>query len=134
MNNTELIREAEKVLRPLKTNDRLHGDVAAIVLSNNGKIYKGVCVDTPSWGLCAERSALASMISDGEYKFNKVVAVWKDDKTNKLHVLPPCGHCRQFMRDISESNMDSEIILGTDKSAKLMQLLPFHEWPEALES
>ena len=85
VNNKELIQKAKKALnRHTDSNGRLHGDVAAAVLGKNGEIYLGVCVDTPSSGLCAERSALAAMITDGEYGFEKVVAVWQDDKKWKI--------------------------------------------------
>lgn len=134
MTNEDLIHQAEKVLKPYKTIDgRLHGDVGAVVLSKNAKTYTGVCVDTSSWGLCAERSALAAMITDGEYKFDKVVAVWRDDKTGKLHVLPPCGVCREFMRQIDQTNLESEVILGKEETKKLKELIPNHEWPQPLD-
>jgi cytidine deaminase len=134
MDNKSLIKIAESALNKYTDpNGRLHGDVGAAVLGKNGKVYTGVCVDTPSWGLCAERSALAGMITDREYNFQKIVAVWRDEKTSKLHVLPPCGHCRQFMRDISELNMEAEVILGLDKSEPLKNLIPLHEWPKPIE-
>ncbi len=133
MTNDDLIQSAEKVLRPYKSADgRVHGDVGAAVLSKNGDVYNGVCVDTASWGLCAERSALAAMITAGECTFQKIVAVWRDDKTEKIHVLPPCGVCREFMRRIDEDNMEADVILGRDKTVKLKDLIPFHEWPEAV--
>jgi cytidine deaminase len=134
MENDALIAKAESVLRRhVDSHGRLHGDVGAAIQSTNGKIYTGVCIDTASWGLCAERSALAAMITDGEYAFTKIVAVWRDDKTGKLHVLPPCGHCRQFMRDISEANMDAEVVLDRDKTEPLRNLIPHHAWPQPLE-
>ncbi len=133
MDNHSLISVAEAALRRyVDEHGRLHGDVAAAVLGNNGKVYVGIVVDTPSWGICAERSALSAMITDGEYFFQKIVAVWRDDKTTLLHVLPPCGHCRQFMRDIGEKNMDAEVILGLKTSESLRTLLPYHAWPKPL--
>lgn len=133
MNNISLIHAAERVLRSVTdTHSRVHGDVGAAVLSKSGKIYTGVCIDTASWGICAERSALAAMITDGEYVFEKVVAVWRDPATEKLHALPPCGHCRQFMWDIDESNMTAEIILGYEQSELLRNLIPYHKWPQPL--
>lgn len=137
MNSTstkELIQKSKKALnRHTDPNGRLHSDVAAAVLGKNGKIYLGVCVDTPSWGLCAERSALAAMITDGEYRFEKIVAVWQDDKNGKLAILPPCGHCRQFMRDIDENNLESQIVLEEDKCESLKDLIPYHEWPRYMD-
>ncbi len=134
MDNDSLIKTAESVLnRYTDSHGRMHGDVGVVVLGKNGKVYTGVCVDTPSWGLCAERSALAAMVTDREYTFSKIVAVWRDDKTGKLHALPPCGHCRQFMRDISEENMEAEVSLGRNKSEPLKNLIPYSEWPEPSE-
>ena len=78
-------------------------EVAAAVLSTTGDVFTGVAVDTPGCGLCAERSALAAMITAGQYRFAKIVAVWRDDSSGKLHVLPPCGICREFMRAIDDS-------------------------------
>lgn len=132
--NDELIKEAESVLNPhTDTHGRLHGDVGAAVLSTNGNVYTGVCVDTSNGGFCAEQSALAAMITDGTYTFKKIVAVWRDEKTGKLHALPPCGACRQFMREIDEANMDAEVILGREKTEKLRNLIPYPEWPVPLE-
>ena len=134
MDNLELIRSAEKILNKyVDDKGRIHGDVASAVLGRNGKIYLGVCIDTPTWGLCAERAALSAMITDGEYQFSKIVAVWRDNKINKLSVLPPCGHCRQFMRDINESNMESTVILGVNKFVKLKELIPYYEWPKTID-
>jgi cytidine deaminase len=130
----ELIKRAEKVINPHKTADgRLHGDVGAALIGRNGRVYVGTCVDTASWGLCAERSAIAAMITDGEYKIDKIVAVWRDGTTQVLHVVPPCGICREFIRQIDPQNLDTEIVLGSDSSKKLRDLLPFHEWPGPVE-
>lgn len=134
MTNDELIEKAESVLNPHKTKDgRLHGDVGAAVLGKNGKVYTGVCIDTTSTVLCAERNAIASMITEKEYGIDTIVAVWRDDKTGKLHALPPCGVCREFMRQVDESNLESEIILRRNETAKLKNLLPKYEWPDPLD-
>jgi len=102
--NAALIEIAAAVLNPIQVQGRLFADVGAAVVSATGDVFTGVCVDTAGWGLCAERSALAAMITAGQYKIAKVVAVWRDDGTGKLHVLPPCGICREFMRAIDETN------------------------------
>ena len=85
----DLIARTAALIRPWRTPDgRLHGDVCAVVVSADGRIYEGICVDTPSWGLCAERSALAAMITQGQYRARTVVAVWRDPGSQALHVLP----------------------------------------------
>lgn len=133
MTNDELIKLAEKAINPRVTESgRLHGDVGAAVVSENGTVYLGTCVDTPSWGICAERSAIAAMITAGEYRIRKVVGVWRDQKTGELYVLPPCGVCRHFMKEIDRANLDTEFVLGRNTTRKLSELLPFHDWPEPL--
>ncbi len=129
--NADLIARATAVLKPVRVKDRLFGDVGAAVLSEAGEVFTGVSVDTAGWGLCAERSALAAMITAGQYRIVRVVAVWKDEITGKLHILPPCGICREFMRSINEANLSAMVITSRNRSVPLRELLPLHEWPPA---
>jgi cytidine deaminase len=75
---------------------------------------------------------MAAAITNGEYKVSKIVAVWRDPKTGDLHVLPPCGTCREFMRQVDEANLDTEVVLGHGESLKLKELLPKYQWPTPL--
>jgi len=135
MTNEELIERAARVLKPHTTADgRLFADVGATLLTDKGNAYSGVCIDTGSGtGFCAEHSAIAAMVTSGEYRITKIVAVWRDNGNGKLYVLPPCGRCREFIRQIDEANLETEVILAKDKTVKLKDLLPYHEWPEPLE-
>ncbi len=136
MTNNDLIEQAASVINHYMAGvsaDRLCGDVGAALISETGNVHTGVCIDTPGWGLCAERSAIAAMVTAKEYNIAKIVAVWKDQKDGKLYVLPPCGTCRQFMRDINEANLETKVLLGRTREVQLKELLPYHEWPEPLE-
>jgi cytidine deaminase len=135
MANEELILRAANVLKPhATTGGRLIGDVGATLLTDKGNLYSGVCIDTGSGtGFCAEHSAIAAMVTSGEYRIARIVAVWKDERDGKLYVLPPCGRCREFIRQINEENLETEVVLGTDKTVKLKELLPYHRWPEPLD-
>jgi cytidine deaminase len=42
---------------------------------------------------------------------------------------PPCGVCRQYMLMLSEDALDIDVVLGSDKTVKLRELLPYYEWP-----
>jgi len=133
MTNDELIEIAAGVLNPHRgPGERLFGDVGAALVSGKGQVFKGVCVDTASWGLCAERSAIAAMATAGEYRIQKIVAVWRDERDGRLTVLPPCGVCREFMFRIDSRNLDIEVVLGRDNSMTLGDLLPRHEWPKPI--
>jgi cytidine deaminase len=73
------------------------------------------------------------MVTAGEYRIAQIVAVWKDD-AGTTYVLPPCGRCRELMRQIDPGNLDAEVVLGPDRAVRLRELLPYHEWPEPLPS
>ena len=47
-------------------------------------------------------------------------------------MLPPCGRCRELIRQIDPANLDTEVVLGLDSSAPLRDLLPYHDWPDPL--
>lgn len=128
--NADLVQRAALLLNPHHVGDRLFGDVAAVLVTDAGNQYGGVCIDTGSGtGFCAEHAAIASMVTAQEYRIKCIVAVWRADD-GQLHVLPPCGRCREFIRQIDPSNLDTEVILGREKRLPLRTLLPNTEWPD----
>src|SRR4029434_2723409 len=113
MTNDELIQRAKGVVVPREMSHGFTvGDVGCALLTDKGNLHVGVCIDAGGGiGFCAEHSAIASMITNGEQSIVKIVAVLGDGK-----ILPPCGRCREFMRQIEPSNMDNtEVLLGRDK-------------------
>lgn len=131
--NQELIDAARSVLNPHRVGDRLLGDVAATLVTTTGKRFSGVCIDTAcGTGICAEHAAVAAMVTAGEYAIAKIVAVWQDE-SGALFVLPPCGRCREFLRQIDSHNLDTEVVLARDATQRLRDLLPQNEWPQPLE-
>ena len=126
--NEEIIRRAQSVVKPQKIKDRLIGDVGCALVSDKGNFYVGVCIDTGSGtGFCAEHSAIAAMVTAQEFRIEKIVSVWKDEN-GATYVLPPCGRCREFIRQINEDNLETDVVLNKDKVVKLKELLPYHEW------
>ncbi len=98
------------------------GGVAAAILTKQGNIYVGVCIDTASTlGMCAERNAIANMITNGESQIHKVVAVMPDGKVGS-----PCGACREYMMQLDKDSGEIEILLDleTEKTVKLKELIP----------
>lgn len=126
--NEELINKAGSAVNSKKVGEYAIGNVGAALITDKGNVYSGVCIDVgSSMGFCAEHNAIGSMITAGEYKIKKIVAVWKDDKNN-TYILSPCGRCREFMRQIDNDNLETDVILEKDKTAKLKDLLPFYDW------
>lgn len=78
LTNREMIEKAKMVLKPRKlANDNTAGDVACALLSAEGNLYYGVCIDVGSGiGFCAEHAAIAAMITAGESRIAKIVAIW----------------------------------------------------------
>jgi cytidine deaminase len=125
--NEELIAKARSVVNPREQGGYMMGDVGCALVTDKGNIYLGVCIDVgSSMGFCAEHSAVAAMVTAGEYRIQKIVAVWQDDKGT--YILSPCGRCREFIRQIHEDNLETEVILDRDRAVKLVELLPYHDW------
>src|SRR5438034_8555209 len=106
--NRELILRAAAAIHPHRgPYDRHFGGVGCCLVSASGNVYLGVDIDTGSGtGFCAEHSAIAAMVTAGEYQIAKVVAVWRDEE-RRLYVLPPCGRCREFIRQIDAANLET---------------------------
>jgi cytidine deaminase len=131
--NDELIASAVAVLNPRSVGDRLFGDVASTLATSAGRRYSGVCIDTGSGtGFCAEHAAIAAMVTAGEYQIAKIVAVWRD-ADGTLYVLPPCGRCREFIRQVDPANINTQVVTGRDTTVSLRELLPLSEWPAPLD-
>ena len=105
--------------------------VAALLIDNNGKKYKGVNVENASYGLtlCAERNAITTAVTGGMKKIKLLVITG-----NTPEPISPCGACRQVIREFSDK--DTVIILankdGKYESTSLEKLLPYSFGPEDL--
>ena len=123
---TEMFEAAKAVQSPRKVSDYVSaGEVSAAIQSVSGKIYTGVCVDTCSTlGICAERNAIFNMLTNGENKIRRVLAIMPDGKTGA-----PCGACRELMVQLMPNTYkDVKIMLDYEhgKIITLGELTP--EW------
>ena len=105
---------AKAVLNPRKISEWMEaGGVAAAVEAESGRIYTGVCVDGAcTLGVCAERNAIFNMITNGESRIKRVIAVGWDGKA-----MPPCGACRELMAQLMPKDYRGiEILLNNEKN------------------
>ena len=94
------------------------GEVSAAILSSTGKIYTGVCIDTCSTlGICAERNAIFSMITNGEQEIDKVIAILPDGSSGA-----PCGACRELMVQLMPEKYKGIQIMMDYRQERIMTL------------
>lgn len=97
--------------------------VGAALLTASGKIYIGCNVENAAFGagICAERSALAQAVADGEQSFIAIAVIAQGE-----NYCTPCGVCRQALAEFSQ---DMKILCckenGEYKIYTLDELLPF---------
>lgn len=113
-----------------------HYNVSAAVLCASGKIYTGVNVENASYpaGICAERNAISHAVACGEKELTAIAIVGGANYCASDY-CPPCGICRQVMREFSDPQKLIVIFAKsvTDyKQMTLEQLLPESFGPEML--
>ena len=102
--------------------------VGAALLCADGAVYQGCNIENASFSptICAERTAFAKAVSEGERDFVAIaVCGGKDGKIEGL--FPPCGVCRQVMVEFCQP--DFKIYLAKPEGFEertLAQLLPDH--------
>ncbi|MFI3284245.1 MAG: cytidine deaminase [Erysipelotrichaceae bacterium] len=104
------------------------GGVSAAILTKDKNVYVGVCIDTAcTLGMCAERNAIANMITNGEVEIVKLVCVMQDG-----NVCTPCGACREFLAQLHKNSKNLEILINkeTEDTVLLKDLMPMW-WGES---
>lgn len=97
------------------------GSVGAALITEAGDVFTGVCIDArSSLGFCAEHAAIAEMLKHRQTRIRAIVAV--DEKGG---VLPPCGRCRELLRQTDPANWNTRVVLPGDTVEPLSALLPF---------
>ena len=135
MDYAELVAKAlEMVPRAYAPYSRFQ--VGAAVLASSGRIYGGANVENASYGaaVCAERNAIAAAVNAGERRLAAIaVAGGRDGAVTDF--CPPCGICRQVMREFCDPTAFLVILVKSameTKSFTLAELLPESFGPEAL--
>ena len=74
--------------------------VGAAVLGEDGRVYTGCNIENASYGMtvCAERTAIFKMVSEGCRKFTALAVVGGGDGDSA-----PCLACRQVMTEFCEN-------------------------------
>lgn len=135
INSFELIKSAIDSLN-FSYAPYSHFNVAAAVLASSGKIYTGVNVENASYpaGICAERNAIFHAVACGEREIT-AIAIVGGLNGQITDYCPPCGVCRQVMREFCDpEHMTVIIAKSTDeyKEMTLAELLPESFGPDSI--
>lgn len=110
-----------------------HFLVGAALLTKRGKLYTGCNVENAAFTptCCAERAAFCKAIGEGEREFSLIAVLGGGAEEKRLDFCPPCGVCRQFMREFCADDFEILLGKGTEEGAAwetktytLAQLLP----------
>jgi cytidine deaminase len=120
---SKLIEAAKAVCGAFRLREDFSaGSVGAAILTAQGNMYTGICIDLAcGLGFCAEVAAVAEMLKARETHVRAVVAVFHDGVLGA-----PCGRCRETIAQVDTRNLDCAVILGADREVPLRALLPEH--------
>ncbi len=120
----DMIKAAQAVQNQRKISEYIEaGGVSAAILSSEGNIYTGVCIDTAcTLGICAERNAIFNMITNGEQEIKRVVCIMTDGRVGGA----PCGACRELMVQLMPDKYSQiEVLMDSGgRTALLSELTP----------
>lgn len=101
--------------------------VGAALLCKDGTVFTGCNIENVAYGPtnCAERTAVFKAISEGHRDFSAIAVCGGKDGVI-TGAFPPCGVCRQVLREFCDDNFavyvaDAE---GKFETYTLSQLLP----------
>lgn len=110
------LRDVAKAASERAYSPYSNAKVGSAVLMESGKIFSGCNVENGSYGatVCAERVAIFTAVAAGENRLKKIYVYTKDG-------WPPCGICRQVMREFAVK--DAEVIIGDEKGKETIYTL-----------
>lgn len=101
--------------------------VGAAIRTSSGQVHSGCNVECGAFGIgsCAERNAIAAAVrAEGPNLRIEAVAISATDNQGRAMAIPPCGACRQLIRELGPQ---AEVVfLGGDGfvHANINELLP----------
>lgn len=128
MNNSDLIKLAIEA-RKFSYSPYSGFSVGAALLCKDGSVFTGCNIENSAFSPtnCAERTAFFKAVSEGKREFLKIAVVGGDASEEiPLNYCPPCGVCRQVMKEFCSSDFEIIIAKTIDdfKILTLSEILP----------
>ena len=102
--------------------------VGAALLAASGSIYTGCNIENSAYSpsLCAERTAFAKAVSEGERDFLAIAVAGGPSERDGRTPCPPCGVCRQVMQEFCDPASFRIILADGERLSvyTLAELLP----------
>ncbi len=101
--------------------------VGAALLCADGTVYQGCNIENGAYGptICAERTAIFKAVYDGHRDFLAIAVCGGKDGVITGR-FPPCGVCRQVMREFCKDDFKILMVLPEGYEAvTLKELLPY---------
>jgi cytidine deaminase len=102
--------------------------VGAALRTKSGKVYMGCNIENHGiQGICAERTAFAKALSEGEREFESITVVGANKGEEPNTKCMPCGYCRQFMSEFVDDNFKVCVVDENNSVEELTikELLPY---------
>lgn len=97
--------------------------VGAAIRAEDGKIYAGANIENLAFpeGWCAETTAISHMVMGGAKQIVEIAVI-----AEKLALCPPCGGCRQRIKEFASVNTRIHLCdeAGVKKTMTMNELLP----------
>ena len=103
-----------------------HFPVGAALECTDGTVFTGCNIENASYTptVCAERTAFFKAITDGKREFTAIAVCGGKDGVIE-GFFPPCGVCRQVMREFCKDDFQIHMVGKNElKTRTLSQLLP----------
>ena len=101
--------------------------VGAALLCKDGTVYQGCNIENAAYSPtnCAERTAFFKAVYDGQREFSAIAVCGGKDGVI-TGAFPPCGVCRQVMREFCDDDFTIYMVgaAGRYETLTLAQLLP----------
>lgn len=101
--------------------------VGAALECADGTVYTGCNIENAAFGpsVCAERTAVFKAVSEGQREFRALAVVGGKAGEAICHECPPCGVCRQVLREFCGDEFPVHLSDGkTIRTLRLEELLP----------
>ena len=102
--------------------------VGAALLCSDGTVFTGCNIENAAFGpsICAERTAIFKAVSEGYRDFAALAVAGGTADRPVEHECPPCGVCRQVLREFCADDFPVYISggNGTYRMMRLSRLLP----------